>query len=605
MAAGEARLSRRWHSAQARAARLHERALRFVDSAHPPHLQGIQAEGEAALAANQAAREADTAARDAKYHADWAALAAEWRQSTDAVWTALEKVRAEAADWFPDWSPDVLAKHRRALRDLPWPRPLAPWRSTWANWPPVCRRTRVFPCPGRPRSSCRSRSFSPQHGSLLSKSGQLGREASLAALRRLPASWPRFRSSFSFTLIDPVGLGSSFSSLAHLADYEGGLVTNRIWTQKQQIEQRLTDLNEHLEKVIQMYLRNTYATIAEYNEQAGNIAERYHFVVIADFPANFSEQALRQLQNLVTSGPRCGVFTLLHWDSRLPFNDNALPDELRAASVRVIEKKGGQLALQAGPENGVALRLDRPPVGDAATDFLHRIGQLGRDAARVEVPFNHVTPAPGEEWKENTAAEVRVPIGRTGASKLQYLELGKGTRQHALFAGKTGSGKSNLFHVIIANLALYCSPDEVEFYLVDFKKGVEFKCYATHRLPHARVVAIESDREFGLSVLQRVDEELRRRGDLFRRIGVQDMAGYRRESGKPLPRSLLVIDEFQEFFTEDDRIAQTASVLLDRIVRQGRAFGIHVLLGSQTLGGAYSLAPGDPRPDGGARRPPV
>jgi DNA segregation ATPase FtsK/SpoIIIE-like protein len=53
---------------------------------------------------------------------------------------------------------------------------------------------------------------------------------------------------------------------------------------------------------------------------------------------------------------------------------------------------------------------------------------------------------------------------------------------------------------------------------------------------------------------------------------------------------LLLIDEFQEFFVEDDKIAQTASLLLDRIVRQGRAFGIHVLLGSQTLGGAYTVA---------------
>jgi hypothetical protein len=51
-----------------------------------------------------------------------------------------------------------------------------------------------------------------------------------------------------------------------------------------------------------------------------------------------------------------------------------------------------------------------------------------------------------------------------------------------------------------------------------------------------------------------------------------------------------MIDEFQEFFVEDDKIAQTASLLLDRIVRQGRAFGIHVLLGSQTLGGAYTVA---------------
>ena len=57
-----------------------------------------------------------------------------------------------------------------------------------------------------------------------------------------------------------------------------------------------------------------------------------------------------------------------------------------------------------------------------------------------------------------------------------------------------------------------------------------------------------------------------------------------------MPRNLLIVDEFQEFFVEDDKISQDAALLLDRLVRQGRAFGIHVLLGSQTLAGAYSLA---------------
>src|SRR5204862_6740854 len=57
-----------------------------------------------------------------------------------------------------------------------------------------------------------------------------------------------------------------------------------------------------------------------------------------------------------------------------------------------------------------------------------------------------------------------------------------------------------------------------------------------------------------------------------------------------LPRILLIVDEFQEFFVEDDKLSQEAALLLDRLVRQGRAFGLHVLLGSQTLGGAYSLA---------------
>src|SRR5262249_14368688 len=265
-------------------------------------------------------------------------------------------------------------------------------------------------------------------------------------------------------------------------------------------------------------------------------------------------------------------------------------DELRKNSVRLVRTERG-LEFGGSPLPGTKLLLDSPPSPEFATQFLHQVGEASKDANRVEVPFEQITPSDGEFWSEETAEELRVPIGRSGATKLQYLAIGKGTRQHALIAGKTGSGKSTLFHVMVTNLALWCSPDQVEFYLVDFKKGVEFKCYAARRLPHGRVVAIESDRQFGLSVLERVDQELRRRGDLFRKLGVQDLAGYKRAGGtEKLPRSLLMIDEFQEFFTEEDRISQGAAVLLDRIVRQGRAFGIHVILGSQTLGGAYTLA---------------
>ena len=41
-----------------------------------------------------------------------------------------------------------------------------------------------------------------------------------------------------------------------------------------------------MEKVIQMYLRNEFATITEYNLQAGIVAEKYHFLVVADFPSD-------------------------------------------------------------------------------------------------------------------------------------------------------------------------------------------------------------------------------------------------------------------------------------------------------------------------------
>jgi alpha-D-ribose 1-methylphosphonate 5-triphosphate synthase subunit PhnL len=74
----------------------------------------------------------------------------------------------------------------------------------------------------------------------------------------------------------------------------------------------------------------------------------------------------------------------------------------------------------------------------------------------------------------DSRAGIDVPLGRAGAMKFQPLQLGRGTSQHVLIAGKTGSGKSTLLRALITNLALRYSPDEIELYLVDFKKGVEF-----------------------------------------------------------------------------------------------------------------------------------
>src|SRR5262249_50240647 len=152
-----------------------------------------------------------------------------------------------------------------------------------------------------------------------------------------------------------------------------------------------------------------------------------------------------------------------------------------------------------------------------------------KDAHRVEVPFDFVAPAPDKVWTGDTRNGISVGVGRAGATKTQSLQLGRGTSQHGLIAGKTGSGKSTLLHAIITNLSLIYSPDEIELYLIDFKKGVEFKPYAEQHLPHARVVAIESEREFGLSVLQRLDQELKIRGDKYRVAGVNDVASYRNE----------------------------------------------------------------------------
>src|SRR5204863_8065899 len=91
-----------------------------------------------------------------------------------------------------------------------------------------------------------------------------------------------------------------------------------IWTEAAHIEEQLAKLTEHMENVFQKYLRNEFETIEEYNEHAGEVAEPYRILVVANFPANFSERAAQRLVSIATSGARCGVYTLVSIDTRVP-----------------------------------------------------------------------------------------------------------------------------------------------------------------------------------------------------------------------------------------------------------------------------------------------
>lgn len=411
-----------------------------------------------------------------------------------------------------------------------------------------------------------------------------------AVMLRLLLLWPPGR--VRFTILDPLGLGEGFATFMHLADVDELLVNHRIWTEPLDIEHRLGELTEHMETVLQMFLRNEFATLADYNRQAAEVAEPYRVLVATNLPAQMTDIALRRLWSIVTGGARCGVIPLLSVDVTQPW-PKAFP--LADLEDRLVTLEWSSTAqgfrVQRPGLRDWPLTLPELPPPALFGELVKRAARRARDLRRVEVPFWRIAPPPDAVWSRSSERGLEIPIGRAGATKTLAVQLGSGTSQHVLVAGKTGSGKSTLLHALITSAALHYDPQQLEFYLVDFKKGVEFQVYARHHLPHARVIAMESDREFGVSVLQRLDELLQERSRLFREAGVVDLPAFRQaRPHTPLPRVLLIIDEFQEFFTEDDPLAQTAGLLLDRLVRQGRAFGVHVVLGSQTLAGAYSLA---------------
>jgi DNA segregation ATPase FtsK/SpoIIIE, S-DNA-T family len=525
-----------------------------------------------------------------RYEEEWNAMASAWQERTAQVNATVNDVNAESGRLFPAWDSPVW-NNWTPPEAIPPGIPFGTYRVSLADIPDgVPKDARLKPVLPE-QFTLPALSTFPNRCSLLFKGSDEGRAQAVQALqdvmlRFLTAIPP---SKVRFTILDPVGLGENFAAFMHLADYDEQLVNSRIWTEMPHIEQRLSDLTGHMENVIQKYLRNQFESIEDYNAMAGEVAEPYRILVVANFPAGFSNDAARRLVSIANSGPRCGVYVLVTVDTKLDLPQGFNLGDLEQCCVNLHWKEGRFEWLD--PDFGRwPLRLEAPPPADFATRVLNVVGAKAREAARVEVPFEFIAAPREQWWTGDSRGGINVPLGRAGATKRQHFKLGQGTSQHALVAGKTGSGKSTLMHALITNLALIYSPDEVELYLIDFKKGVEFKTYATQELPHARVVAIESEREFGLSVLQRLDAELRLRGEKFRDAGAQDLAGYRQATGQTLPRILLVVDEFQEFFTDDDKIAQDCAQLLDRLVRQGRAFGLHVLLGSQTLGGAYSLA---------------
>ncbi len=564
--------------------------LQQMESADPDGGLDLRQRYENDLATARERHEREIADAHSAHAAARASLESRWDQGLERIRALIDQATLYGSDLGKDW------------RDASWEA----WQPR-DSFPPVVCFGKLLVDLGQLAESIQARAAFPVESarplevpaplvlpdrcSLLLETGRSGRQEALRALQavmaRLLTTLPPGR--VLFTIVDPVGLGENFAGFMHLADYQESLVGGRIWTDAAHIEERLSDLTTHMENVIQKYLRNEFETIDAYNLQAGELAEPYRFLVIADFPVNFTEEAARRLSSIVASGARCGVHALIAHDSRQSLPPGVQIEDLQARCTHLVHNGAG-FVWQDEIYRQFPLKLDEPPVEDRLTRLMQAVGRASLKAKRVEVPFSAITPSSEAEWTGSSRTGLRVPVGRTGATRLQQLDLGKGVAQHVLIAGKTGSGKSTLLHVIITNLALWYSPDEVEFYLVDFKKGVEFKTYVTHRLPHARAVAIESDREFGLSVLQRLDQELTRRGDLFRQAGVQDLAGYREATGERMPRTLLIVDEFQIFFSEDDKLAQDAMILMDRLVRQGRAFGVHVILGSQTLGGTSGLA---------------
>ncbi len=341
-----------------------------------------------------------------------------------------------------------------------------------------------------------------------------------------------------------------------------------------EIEDLFSALTRHVVEVIQTRLTNVYDSVEEYNAATTGIRVPYHVLALAALPTGITDRAAELLARLARNGPRAGLYIVA----------TAEPGSTLDGPVTTLNvAPGGELTWDDPDFGDCVLRPDQMPAAARANPWLDAVGAAASTAVR-DLPFGRIAVPADQRWAGDTTEGLDVQIGVSMTGEPQRFVMGVRGVHHGLVGGDVRMGKTNLLHVLICQLALRYPPEELELYLLDFKE-VEFDGYLTERLPHARAITARTDREFGLSMLRRFHEEIDRRARLCREAKVTDLADYRRQTGRPLPRALVIMDEFQVLFATEDRLAREAGQLLADIAKRGAAFGLHLLLATQSPGG--------------------
>lgn len=316
----------------------------------------------------------------------------------------------------------------------------------------------------------------------------------------------------------------------------------------------------------------------------------YKIFIFMDVPEEMDAVCFSMFRKLMLHSAECGFLVLFSFNGTLL---EAEDSKMRAQELQLRQLVDGSLPLHAVLDREIKdISYDRLHIDSVGEKFPDRqklcelLDAFQEEAGKADSSFrsfDRILPRQAL-FHGSSARKLTIPCGYAAAGGNEFsIEIGDRT-PHYLIGGTTGSGKSNLLHNIIVSALWNYGPDELSLYLLDFKEGVEFSRYAAPALPGIALVAVEADTEYGISVLRHLDKEKNARYDKFKKSGCKDICAYREcHPEEPMPRVLVVIDEFQVLFESSEKEQTIQS--MTALAKQGRACGIHMILATQTLKG--------------------
>ncbi|MHA6792995.1 FtsK/SpoIIIE domain-containing protein [Pseudonocardia bannensis] len=350
------------------------------------------------------------------------------------------------------------------------------------------------------------------------------------------------------------------------------------------LPQLLEELSDRIRRVHTRVLVDGHPSLRALAEATGARTEPWIVVVLAGNRSALSEDDHRQLQRVARGGPACGI--------QLVLLDVPMTVSAPVETVKLRETEAGTpyaVSSMTGPYATVT--PDPPLPRDEVTRACHAISDEHEHWRSRIGAFADLLPAAGQWGRSTSVSGIHVPVGFAEGLPVQ-IALDDAS-PHALIGGPSGSGKTNLLLTMISSMAARYDPDELELYLLDFKEGVSFAQFAPGRrdrtwLPHARLVGvnINTDREFGLALLQFLADEMRRRAQAAKAHEVTKLEELRAaDPDGRWPRIVAIVDEFQYLFAERDAVTKAATTLLEDVARRGRSQGIHLVFASQDVSG--------------------
>ena len=244
------------------------------------------------------------------------------------------------------------------------------------------------------------------------------------------------------------------------------------------------------------------------------------------------------------------------------------------------DKQNSKISVWEFTSQGIPLKVwkDKKEAIETALDITIVKMKNGSGKSRVLI---HAVPAVSDlpdmiQWKDKYLSQQSF-ILNLGESFTGPVTVDLARVPHILLGGATGSGKS----VLLKLLLMQANKKGANVCIADFKGGVDFPP-VWHK--ECRMCFEEQST---LELLTELTEELERRKQLLKASGLPNIDHHNAATGDSLKRYIFACDELAEMLDktgltkEQKETVVKIEGLLGTIARQGRAFGIHLILATQ------------------------